>query len=100
MVFHLDSQALIADHITWPLGHRPTLEHSMQSEAKVIVQPGGRMLLDHKRKRPNITGLLRLPGRLSRLAEVAHRAIAFQLLIDQAGGRELLLFGLTSQAAS
>src|SRR5271156_3852068 len=81
VIFDLDRQPFIAGHVAWPLGYRPTFEHAVQPEAKVVMQTGGGMLLNDERQRPGLSQRLAtiLPTWFGCLAEVAHLAIALQL---------------------
>jgi hypothetical protein len=52
-----------------PLGHGPGLEHAIQFKAKIIVEPGGIMLLNNKawtfgRENPVLAARLHGPGEI------------------------------------
>ena len=67
VIFHLDGQPLIAGHVARALGHRPALEHSVQSKAEVVVQASGGVLLDDEWERSCFSG----GGGLRRLARLS-----------------------------
>ena len=48
MVFGLDRQALLARNQARSPRYRPTLEHAIELEAQVVVQPPGGMFLHHE----------------------------------------------------
>ena len=48
MVFHLHGEALVSRKVTRPLGHSPALEDSTPAQAKVVMQSGRRMFLNHE----------------------------------------------------
>src|SRR6202020_3380298 len=86
VIFHLDGEALVSGEVAWALRAGPALQHSIPSEAKVIMQASGRVLLDHKwKRRPgNVfsSRLFSFPAGLRGYLEVAHVAIELKLLID------------------
>ena len=48
VVFDRDGEALLARDQARAAGHRPALEHAVQREAEIVVQPGRVMLLHDK----------------------------------------------------
>ncbi|MHC2538449.1 hypothetical protein ACVJMY_008018 [Bradyrhizobium diazoefficiens] len=48
MVLDLDRQPLVVRIERGALRHRPGLEHAVELEAEIVVQPAGVMLLDHE----------------------------------------------------
>ena len=58
----------------------------MQTEAEIVMQPGGGMLLNDERQGPRLSCRACAATWLGGLAEVAHRAIARKLFVDHAGG--------------
>ena len=65
MVLHLDRQALVGRIERRALRHRPGLEDAIVLQAEIVVQPGGRMLLDDEARvlgRPNLGLAARLGG--------------------------------------
>jgi hypothetical protein len=83
MILDLYRQALISGHITRPLGNRPTLENPVQAQAEVVVQASGCMLLDNEGQRFGRRRRFGPATWFGRLAEIAHRAITLELLVDQ-----------------
>src|SRR3984957_2304226 len=59
----------------------------MQSEAKVVMQASGRMLLNDKREGPRGGFRSFLAAWFGRLAEVTHLAIPLKLFVNQTGRR-------------
>jgi hypothetical protein len=47
MVLDLNGEALFVGIEAWTAGHRPALHHPVEFEPQVVVQPSGRVLLDH-----------------------------------------------------
>ena len=70
MVLHLDRQALVVRVERGAAGDRPRLEHAVQLQAQVVVQPGGIVLLDHEAEALG-RGHARPALRLGRAREVA-----------------------------
>src|SRR5215471_17673917 len=52
VVFGLHRKPLLRRIHARPLRHGPTLEHAVELQSKVVVQPGRVMLLDHEREPP------------------------------------------------
>src|SRR5208337_4906342 len=96
VVFHLTRQPLVSRHVAGAFGDGPALKHAVPSQAKIVVQMRGRVLLNYKRQRMLSrfgSGFLRrgflasrfswrLPAGFGGYVEVAHLAIARELAID------------------
>lgn len=52
MILRLHGEALLRGIKRLTIGDRPRLEHAIAFEAKVIMQPARRVLLDHEGERP------------------------------------------------
>ncbi len=48
MVLRADRQALVGRVEAGPLGDRPALEHAVDLQSQIPVQPGGVVLLNHE----------------------------------------------------
>ena len=88
VVFDLDGEALVRDDVAGALGDGPGLEDAVPAEAEVVVEVRGGVLLDAE-------GELRAVGSSCDFAaaagfggdvEVAHGAVARELLVDGVGG--------------
>ncbi len=89
VVFDLNGEALVGDDVAGAFRDSPTLENAAPAEAKVVVEAGGGVLLDYEGKACarfrfgfRAGGTTGLGGH----GEVAHGAIAGQLLIDEVRG--------------
>ncbi len=58
MVFGADREALVVGIGARPLGHRPALEHAVDFDPEIVMQPRGIMLLDDEA--PSVFGALGL----------------------------------------
>ena len=76
MVLDMDRHALFGGVVARSLRHRPRPQHAVELEPEVVVQPGGRVLLDHERRLLRPLGGCR--ARLRRALEVALAAIRRQ----------------------
>ena len=76
MVLDMDGQPLLPRIEARSLRHRPALQDAVELEAKIIVQPPRRMLLDDKGE-PGAGFLMRRRGarRLRRLAEIPFASV-------------------------
>src|ERR1019366_4253360 len=84
MIFHLHCQPLVAGEVTRSFRYSPALEHPAPTEAEVVMQLPGCMLLYHERKSGCLGfGLDRVasawfPGNI----KVAHGAVTLKLPLD------------------
>ena len=58
MIFDVHGEPLFAGHQARTARHRPALHHAIEFEAQIVMQPRGRMFLDHK----GIAAALDLPA--------------------------------------
>jgi hypothetical protein len=81
MVFDVHGQPLLARNEARSFRHRPALQHAVEFQAEVIMQPPRRVFLDD-------IGIAGLPhalaaGRFRRLREVPLRPIGIQRLVHR-----------------
>ena len=84
VVLDLDGEALVGDDVARPLSDRPAFEHAAPAKAKVVVEARGGVLLNDEGKL-GFSGFGFGAGGAAGLrghGEVAHGAIAGQLLVD------------------
>ncbi len=75
VVFDMDRQALFGRIEARTLRHRPALQHTVELEPEIVMQPARGMLLDHEGQRPR-RGLARHDAcRLGRLREIAFPSV-------------------------
>ena len=77
VVLDVHCEALVVGVEARALGHRPAQQHAVELEPEVVVQAGGRVLLDDERQ-PGGAARTDLARRLGRDAEVALPTVAFE----------------------
>ena len=83
VVLDVDGEALFAGVETWPLGYRPALEHTPEFQPEIVMQPAGRMLLNHEAE-PLAGRLRKLAAWLWGFREIALFTVAAEIALNGA----------------
>ena len=75
VVFDMNRQALLARIEARPFRHRPALQHPVEFEPEIVMQPARRMLLDDKGQGPSRALRRRRAGRLGGFREIAFASV-------------------------
>src|SRR5580698_3484322 len=94
VVFYLNREPLVRDHVARPFGDGPAFEYAIPAETEVIMQPRGGVFLDHEREAiGGLLGVFTCAPRLRSGGEVTHLAITAELRIHRGGGTVYFLRG-------